>query len=78
MLSESASVLYRENPGRGTKMLCPGLASTEIQISSAPEHPLVNMTSCNQRKYRSAQMYALVKYIVSENILQQMYQLIDC
>jgi len=45
MLSESARVLYKENPGRGTKMFWPGLASAMMERSRAPEHPLAKITS---------------------------------
>ena len=45
MLSDSARVLYKENPGLGTKIFCPGLASTVMARSKAPEHPLANITS---------------------------------
>ena len=38
-------VLYNGNPGRGTRMLCPGFAKTRIQCSKALEHPEVIRTS---------------------------------
>ena len=40
-----ANVLYKGNPGRGTRMLSPGLAMADIDISKAHEHPETIITS---------------------------------
>lgn len=40
-----ARVVYNGNPGRGTKMLSPGLATAEMQRSKEQEHPEQRMTS---------------------------------
>ena len=37
---------YSGNPGRGTRMFCPGLARTEMHRSRAQEQPLHKITSC--------------------------------
>ena len=39
MPNPSANVLYKGNPGRGTRIFCPGLANTEMHKSRAQEQP---------------------------------------
>lgn len=50
MPMETASVLYKGKPGRGTRMLSPGLQRTPMESSMAWLQPLVRMTSCKRDK----------------------------